>query len=222
MQRSNSIGVRAAARLLLHCSLVLSVVNLAFPRNVFANPSTKIIRVEEDWELCVDAPVEKDATPQVICTFSPNGKVDWLHATVELNHQSLPTFVPGGVQLQLWDGERPLSSHRFPDSALMATPGETVRWTQAIELGDGKLTFEVVNGSSTTWGTFGGQGYLKTVVAATLPDLNSYTPAVSTNHSGISYASNRVKLLLLKEVRLFAADGTVYTKELGHVLWPRD
>jgi hypothetical protein len=101
----------------------------------------------------------------------------------------------------------PLSDRRFPNGAVLSQPGETVRWTLSMQLADGLLTFEVINGTSATWGNFGGQGYLKASVASTLDSLAGYSPAVSVQHSGVSYAANRVQSLVLKRVRYYTASG---------------
>jgi hypothetical protein len=174
-----------------------------------AQAPTQIVRVEEDWELVVGTPDAGSVSPQVSCAFSPVGHVDSVYATLELNHQSLPEFVPGGLQLQVWNGESPLSSRKFPNSNVMGNAGETVRWTQSMRLDSEVLTFEITDGSSSTWGNFGGQGYLKASLFTTLTDLNEYDPAVSVKNTGIGYAANRVKSLTLKKVRLVTSTGEV-------------
>ena len=168
-----------------------------------------VVRVEEDWELVAGEPDPNNNAPQLSCVTSPVGNVESLHAVLALNHQSLPEFVPGGTQLQVWNNETPQLWRKFPNAALMAHPGETVRWTQSMQLEDGVLTFEVLGGNSTTWGAFGGQGYLKASVPTTLADLNAYDPAVSVNNSGVSYAANRVQSLVLRKVRLVMSTGEV-------------
>lgn len=168
-----------------------------------------VVRVEEDWELVVAEPDANNNAPQVLCVTSPAGTVQSLHAELVVNHQSLPAFVPGGIQLQVWDNETPLVWRKFPNVAVMSQPGETVRWTQSADLAGGMLTFEVLGGSSTTWGAFGGQGYLKASVPSTLANLNAYDPALSVKNSGVSYAGNRVQSLVLRKVRLVMSNGAV-------------
>ena len=168
-----------------------------------------VVRVEEDWELVVAEPDANNNAPQVSCVTSPVGNVESFHAALVLNYQGLPEFVPGGIQLQVWNNETPQLWRKFPNTALMAHPGETVRWTQVMELTECGLTFEIINGSSTTWGSFGGQGYLKKNIYTSLPSLNAYSPDTSVEHSGVSYASNRVTSLVLKRVRLHLSTGEV-------------
>jgi len=183
--------------------------------------SPNVVRVEEDWELVVATPDPNSDGPQVTVAMSPIGHVRSVHAALELNHRTLPGFVPGGLQLQLWENESALDSNPFPNTAVMAHPGETVRWTQSMELVEGKLWFEITDGSSTTWGSFGGQGYLKSDVDTQLENLNGYNPAVSVNNSGIGYASNRVQSLTLKRVRITTSDGETLEDDTVRPVYPQ-
>jgi hypothetical protein len=169
-----------------------------------------IVKVEEDWELRVLNPDPNVGGPQVTCAVSPTSDIRSVYAVFEVNHRSEPDFVPGGLQLQVWNGDRLLSVKNYPKSELLSCPGETVRWTQQVRLTDGSLVFEIHKGTSTTWGPFGGQGYLKAITGTSLTTLAAYHPAVSIEHSGIGFAANRVASLVLRKVRYYAADGTVY------------
>lgn len=168
-----------------------------------------VIQVQEDWELVIGTPSQTSDAPQVTCLISPVGNADSLHATFVVNHHDMPAFTAGGLQLQAWNGEEILASVRYPDQAVLNTPGETIRWTQVMKVGTEGLSFEVVNGTSTTWGAFGGQGTLKTIVSTTLENLNGYDPEVSVKNSGVSYAANRVQSLVLKRVRAYSATGLI-------------
>ena len=178
----------------------------------------QIVRVEEDWEMVVSEPDPDTDGPQVTCVISPVGDTNWLNAHFELNVRTVPYFRPGGLQLQLWYGESPVSHTHYPNTAIMSTAGETVRWTQAMALNGGVLSFEIVNGESTTWGPFGGQGYLQSSITTGLSDLSGYSPSVSVANSGIGYAGNRVASLVLKRVRLINADGQVSEDDTPRVL----
>jgi hypothetical protein len=169
--------------------------------------SPNVVRIEEDWELVIGTPSPNSDAPQVTSAVSPLGNVESLHATFVVNNHDVPTFTAGGLQLQVWDGKTLLVSRRFPNQAVLTTPGETIRWTQAMELKDGGLTFEIVGGTSTTWGAFGDEGTLKTSVPTNLANLNGYSPDVSVQNSGVSYAANRVPSLVLKKVRAVLSTG---------------
>ncbi len=189
---------------LLACLLIV----VAAARGIASEPIS-VVAIEEDWELVVATPDSNSTAPQVSCTISPLSHVNALHATFELNHQSQPDFTAGGLQLQIWNDEQPISSRKFPNSSVLATDNETVRWTQALRLDDDTLTFEITDGTSTTWGNFGGQGYLKASLTTDLKNLNGYDPDVSVTNSGVAYAGNRVTALVLKRVRATLATGEV-------------
>jgi len=181
----------------------------AAPRVVLAQSEVTVVRIEEDWVLAVATPDPNATAPQVSCAISPTGDATSLFAVFELNHQSIPSFVPGGLQLQIWNGDEPIASHMYPQDSVMETDGEVVRWTQTMTLANGQLTFEVVSGESTTWGEFGGQGYLKHTTTTELAGLNAYDPAVSVANSAVGFAGNRVTVLALERVRYVLSTGLV-------------
>lgn len=200
----------------------------AFTALFFALPATAlgqtptVVGVEEDWELVVAAPDSYTDAPQVTCVISPLGNADSVHAALDLNHQNLPAFISGGIQLQVWNGEAAVAYRNYPNPAVMVQAGETVTWTQRMSLSGGQLTFEIVNGSSLTWGQFGGQGYLKYNVPTTLSNLNGYHPSVSVEHSGVGYAGNRVQSLTLKAVRVYTSSGGVLVDSTARSVYPRN
>lgn len=114
-----------------------------------------LVRVEEDWELIVLEPDPNNSGPQVCCVISPNANADSLHATIELNHHSLTASENGGLQLQVWDGAARLGPVKAVVADTLTAYGETVTWTTSMRVKDGALTFELLGGDSTTWGTFG-------------------------------------------------------------------
>jgi hypothetical protein len=178
-----------------------------------------ITKIEEDWELVVGTPDAALAAPQTTCTIAPAGNLDGLHATLELNLRSDPSFSPGGVQLQLWNGEEHLATRTYVNYSALATAGETIRWTTKVRRTmSGDLIFEVVSGESSTWGDFGGQGYLRAEVDGSLLNLDTYDPDVSVENSGIGFASNRVQSLVLKEVRVTTVGGIVHTDSTDRVV----
>jgi hypothetical protein len=201
-----------SARTSIAALSLVSAVACFFGANLAAlaqeDADLAIVRVEEDWELVVKSPDENSAGPQVACAISPYADVDYANATFELNHQSLPQFVAGGIQLQTWADENPIDSRKFPKCDVLQHDGEIVKWTQTMRINDGVVTFEIINGTSQTWGTFGGQGYLKSSMTTNLNNLSSYRPSVSVNNSGVSYGANLVTSLTLKKVRVQWSDGT--------------
>lgn len=175
-----------------------------------------IARVEEDWELVIGDPDPSVAGPQITCVISPVGNADSLHAIFNLNHRTFDDFLAGGIQLQIWHCETPIADKNHPNSKLIANTGEHIKWTQEMSItDDGKLRFAVKNGTSQTWGSFGGQGYLTATVSTPLENLNAYSPAVSVKNSGVVFASNRVQSLVLKRIRVHTVSGDVQTIDLN-------
>jgi hypothetical protein len=197
-------GVGACA---LYASLSLGVLPLSADST--AAELLTVVRVEEDWELVVATPDANSAAPQVTCVISPTPDVDSLHAAFELNHHSQPEFTPGGLQLQVWNDETLMTAASAPTESVLSNHHETIRWTQAMQLGEGGLTFEIIAGSSITWGDFGEGEALRASSATSLTNLNGYRPTTSVEQSGIGYAANRVVTLSLKRVRVTLQDGTV-------------
>jgi len=176
----------------------------------FAAEAAEIVRVEEDWELVVSEPDPDNNAPQVTCVMSPAATTDSLHMALEINHKTMPDYEPGGVQLQVWNGETPVTSKNSPIQGVLQSAAETVRWTTKMSLADGLLTFEITDGSSTSWGAFGGQGYLKASVPTSATSLLTYSPESSRSKSGVGFAANRVETLVIKEVRYYSSLGLVH------------
>jgi hypothetical protein len=171
--------------------------------------TTDIMEIQESWELVVGTPSIASDAPQITCAMAPVGNIESVYATFMVNHQAEPSYTAGGLELQVWNGKTLLASKRFPNQAVLATPGETIRWTQVMRITNEGLVIEVINGTSTTWGAFGGDGTLKIIVPTTLTNLNGYNPAVSTERSDVSYAANRVSSLAMKSVRAYGATGLI-------------
>lgn len=184
--------------------------------------ASKIVRIEEDWQLVVDIPDPDTNAPQVTCVFAPTADVDFGYAEFDVNHHSQPAYVPGGLQLQVWSGGQPIIVNNDPDGGVISSPSESVSWTQSMALADGVLTFAVSNGQSRTWGTFGNDGRLQIRAGATLGDLSGYDTSVSVANSGIGYASNRVRSLKITAVRRYLADGRVLIDDTPHVVFEHD
>jgi hypothetical protein len=187
-----------------------------------AEGTTTILRVEEDWELVIGTPNPNSVSPQITCVFAPTGNFNSLSGVFELNHQSQPKFAVGGLHIHVWKGEFPLTIKSSHGLNVMSHGNETVRWTQAMTLVNGHLVVEVSDGTSTTWGAFGNDGNLKTTAPTTLVNLNTYNPQFSVDNSGVGYAAHRVKSLVLKRIRLIAADGNVSEDSNARTVFPQN
>ncbi|MCA9175380.1 MAG: hypothetical protein KDB14_12940 [Planctomycetales bacterium] len=144
----------------------------------FLTPTThgeedyQIVAVEETWSFTIGEPDPSKTSPQVSTMMGPFNSARTSHFVFTLNHTNSPSFSPGGMQIQLWNGESLQSYVSGPKTGVLSNTGETVRWTQRLSVNNGTATFEVKSGSSTTWGSFGGQGYLK----ATVGGVTDFSP----------------------------------------------
>lgn len=186
-----------------------------------AQNSVSVVRVVEDWQLVVSQPDPSLDAPQVTAVISPLGHLNSLYAAFELNHQSQPAFVGGGMQLQLWNGETPLVSKKHKEGQKLTYDNEMITWTQEMSLKDGVLYFVVRNGTSTTWGNFGGPLSTAAAVATSLENLNAYSPVLGVENSGVGYAGNRVTSLKLLRVRAYTSDGQVVEDSTVRVAFPK-
>lgn len=79
-----------------------------------------------------------------------------------------------------------------------------------MQIHEGIVTFDVMDGQSNSWGSFGGAGWLRQSIHTGRPNLNAYRPEVSLAESEIGYAGNRVASLTLLRIRWYASNGKVY------------
>jgi hypothetical protein len=170
----------------------------------------KVVSIEEHWELQLGEPDIDRSSPQTTMVMSPQGDLGGTHFLFTLNHAPVPNYHLGGMQVQAWNGDDVVQEKTGSASNSLANANETVRWTQRMSLHDGVLTFQVVDGQSTTWPTFGADGDLSVSVSTSLYSLNSYRPAVSIGESQVSYAENRVGSLVLTKLVWVTEDGTVH------------
>jgi hypothetical protein len=182
--------------------------------------SVSVVKVEEFWELAVSEPDPNLDAPQVTVVTSPLGNLDGVYAAFELNHQSQPTYTGGGLQLQIWGAnEVPLATRTQKNAENLTLANETVTWTLIMELADGQLTFDVDDGVSQSWGSFGVG--VRASVATSLTNLNAYNPLVSVNGSGVGFASNRVTSLKLVKVKVHLSTGQLLEDNTVKVAFPK-
>ncbi len=171
-----------------------------------------IMQIEEDWELNITEPDPTIAAPQVVTVMTPFENASDFYMAFAVNHRFNPSNSTGGMELQLWyQGEQ--MGWLSVDSGLLSTSDEKINWTQRLEIKNCRLRFSVVNGTSTTWGSFGQGESMHMSIATTLSDLNYYRPKTSAGNSGISYASNRVGNLVLKSVRGYNDQGNLVLED---------
>jgi hypothetical protein len=171
--------------------------------------SNRVVLVEEHWTLEVGEPDPDVSAPQTTMVMSPTGNLNGLHFLFTLNHVAAPDYEPGGMQVQSWDGEEFLQESVAQETGSLHSASETVHWVQRISLDNGTLTFQVRDGESETWNSFGGDS-LTLHRPTSLASLNGYRPAVSLSESQVNYAENRVVSLTLTKLVWVTEDGQVH------------
>lgn len=183
-----------------------------------AGLSEPVIRVEEDWKLVLNEPDVDCEAPQFHTVMSPYNHVDSNYAQVLWNYRETAEqeFVPGGMQIQSWNGDY-LIRRRAIDMDQLSIYAETITWTQGLETDGDVVSFEIINGQSTTWGEFGKD--MRIDENAELPDLGSYSPEVSVQNSWFTYGANRVDSLVITEVRYYGASGLLFVDSVPRTVY---
>jgi hypothetical protein len=171
--------------------------------------STQVVLVEEHWELRLGEPDSGRSAPQATMVMSPTCDLGSEYFIFTLNHSTVPDFEPGGMQVQHWDGSTLVSEKLGDEDGTLANHDEVVSWIQHLSVHDGTLTYRVRQGSSETWGSFGGDD-LTLTSPTSLSSLNGYRPGISLTESEVGYADNRVESLVLTKLVWVTADGTVH------------
>lgn len=177
-----------------------------------------ITRIEEDWQIEVGVPSPEEVAPQIFIVTSPTGNLDGAHAVFEINNLSLPDFYGGGLQFQLWDSDFNVAESHHNDFAALAEEGEQITFTVRMRIHENQLRFQILNGQSTTWGTFGDGEDLKLNRSTDLTHLGDYTPEKSTEFSRVGFAGHRVRKLVLKQVRYYSYGVLVNTDTTERVV----
>jgi hypothetical protein len=201
--------------------LVLSVVAAICVVGAAASFAQTIDRVEEDWRLVVSEPDTLLVSPQVTCTISPSGNLNSDYAVFDVNLRNFPSYEAGGVQLQLWNGDSAVSSIRSKSGVALQGANEEISWTQRMTIQDNHLSFEVVDGQSTTWGAFGDGSSISVTKETDLDDLNGYSPELTVENSGVGFGSNRVGSLTLVAIRLYSGPTLVAQVTTPVVVYPQ-
>ena len=185
-----------------------------------------VVRVEEDWEVQIGVPDPDNNAPQIINVIAPLPGIMGPHAVFELNHRTFPKYIAGGMQLQYWNGDLDFGYCCGPHFGMLTHDNEVIRYTLSMSLAENALTFQVRDGTSTTWGAFGGQESLKLSVNAGVTSLDTYDFQTSLKYSRVGFSPNRVTAFVLREVRLYSADGQLVSmlsdEDINGVATPGD
>lgn len=179
-------------------------------------PTTREVR--EVWKVVVSNPDPAGNGPQIMTYMSAVSDTSDPYVWFMLNVRDNPNpYSAGGLMFQIWDYSDSLvaSSTSTTDTAQLNTANETITWTQRLyfNANKGQLTYEILNGSSTTWGTFGSSNGLSPVIYKTSisssQNLSLYSPSVSVAKSRVAWQPNNVTSMTLVQVRQYDAKGTL-------------
>ena len=178
-------------------------------------------RIEEDWYVKIGTPDPDLDSPQITSVIAPSWTLSGKYVVFDMNCATQPGFVSGGVQLQLWQDDAIIQSCSNINWDSPHIVNEEIRYTSVMSIVDDKMVFEIINGTSETWGTFG-TGELKLEVDTWRPHLNQYSPDFTVYNSRIGFASHRVRRFTLERVRYFTAHDLRTTDDTPRVLHTYD
>jgi hypothetical protein len=194
--------------------MAAAIAILITPSLGFAWEDPSILQVEEDWELVVLTPDPLQDSPQISTWMSPTGNMGSEHFGLDLNHTLRNSEIGGGFQTKALNGESLIESKTHDDSTNLHHEGEVIRWTQVMSTHGGSLYFSIKNGTSQSWGAFGGSNTTVSIPSG-LTNLNQYSHLSSLSWSGVGYASNRVGHLKLLRVRKVDSNGQIVEQSIG-------
>lgn len=174
-------------------------------------------RIEEDWKLIIATPDVAGVGPQITTSMSPVAdRTQAPFVALDLNYREYPSFSPGGLQAQVWSDDKLGQYATGTATDQFATANETITWSQRMSVAGGTMTYQLLSGSSTTWGTFGGD--VQVTFATSLATLSGYSSATSVANSGVSWQVNNVQELTLVAVRYYSGSTLLSTDSTARKL----
>ncbi|MCM2374985.1 hypothetical protein [Aporhodopirellula aestuarii] len=171
------------------------------------------VKIEEDWELKLFQPDPLSNSPQLNIYLTPDSTHPESYFQLQLNHAAEAGFSAGGLRVSAVENDSPVSEARSLTGALLTHDGDVIRWTSVLMVRNGDFYFAIKNGTSKSWGEFGGPEYLLQVPAGEVQNLSKYSPRQSIGDVDIGFGRNRVKSLSIRRIRAYREDGTFVTIE---------
>jgi hypothetical protein len=201
---------RFGKRVMFAAAVFASVCSIKSSGQTSSSPAPDMI--EEDWQVVLGTPDPVGVGPQLTTCVSPVSDGSSAFFAFNLNYSDSPSFQAGGIQAKVCKGQNVLSSSA-QGSGVFQTGGETITWTQRVQLtSDSTLQLSIVNGQSTTWGLFGiNQGLNSVSFNTSLSSLAAYKPDTSVANSGAGWESNLVSQMTLVRVRYYKAGQLIST-----------
>lgn len=203
-----------ALTIFIHCFATIAL--LATP--LFSNDSGSITRVDEDWELVVREPSPTLDSPQISTWMSPTDSLDGKHFATDFNHAQRPDFSSGGFQVKAMDWESLLDDRISESGDYLSNDNETIRWTQRMEITGNALEFSIQDGTSQSWGSFGGLSTKVRFDQSPVANLNAYSVNKSVEWAGVGFGGNRIESFTLKRVRIYVNDQLFVSVDVNQVI----
>jgi hypothetical protein len=177
--------------------------------------SSKIVRIEEDWEMNVIEPAPENNSPQVTFFVNPGSEDHSVYFQVQMNYATNASFSGGGFHVAAVSNETYVDQARSGNHQGLSVDQDTIHWTNVMVVADEKLLFAIKNGHGSDWGNFGGPEFLVEMPARNIDNLNDYRPQRSVDEVDIGFGGNRVSAIELKAVRVFYSDGRVVSESIN-------
>ena len=167
-----------------------------------AAPTSNAMVIEEEWKLVLDTPNTTGDSPQ-FCTSFDLGNGSYFVTT--WNFRTWPSYVAGGIQLQVWDNGEMINAATV-NLAELNVNGDTITWTHVYRVQGTDVDMRIVGVNSQTWGN----NINTTSVSkanANVANFNQYDPQKSCGESGISLGANRVNWFGMTAVTVYDERG---------------
>ena len=202
----SGINRRAACRRLLGLAgatpLAMSLLGGVRPAIGAFEAIGNTVRIEEDWYVKIGTPDPDSDSPQITTCIAPAWTLAGRYGVFDMNCATQPGFSSGGVQLQLWSNGSILQTVSNTNWDSLHFVDEEIRYTSAIMVQGGNLVFEILNGTSLSWGAFG-NGELRLQYPTWRDHLNNYDVDYTVYNSRVGFASHRVRRFTLERVRYY-------------------
>jgi hypothetical protein len=173
--------------------------------------SNKIVRIEQDWRIVLfSTDSSPSCSPQFITGFHlPNQdrlfQITW-------NHVDFPSFVPGGFQVQGWEGNTLTTADTAVELPLSGV-GTELTWTQIVsttgeDTGPADYALTVTNVSATGW-----RQKAFVTMKGNVPHLNDYKSQSCLDASAVIRGTNRVKWFGIVETRFYSDAGKLVSRD---------
>lgn len=169
------------------------------------------VRIEEDWLIEVASPDLLKNSPELVTSISPEPGNSQPVAALLINHRTFPSYAPGGVQLQVWQGGHLLDCDSYPELRQLDLQDETISFTFVMSIEDSNLTYQIINAGSETFGDF---GTLTVTAPRRVDSLDRYRPDDSVARSTVNVGTQRLSKYVLKSVRWFGRETLLQTEDL--------